>query len=109
MSYMAASSLTGVPILLGAVTGIGAMMAVRGGVTGKRVLMLVAGILMFVGSMWNMHIMDVYAEFMVARCFQGVGWGVFDALVAGGVEDLFFVGGFFLALPPPPPLIWRNS
>jgi len=83
-------------------------MLVKGGVTGKRVLMLAAGMLMFVGSMWNMHVMDLFAEFMVARCFQGVGWGVFDALIGEGVGDLFFVSFILSVSQALPNFIWEK-
>jgi hypothetical protein len=86
---MAAASLTGVPILLGAFSALGSSMLGR--MVGKRVVLLVGAVFMFVGAMWNMHIMDVYAEIMCARAFQGVGWGMIEGVLAEGVQDLFFV------------------
>lgn len=59
-------------------------------VVGKRGIYLGASILMLVGMFWNMHVPN-YAQFMVSRIFQGIGWGAFESLVALSVKDMYFV------------------
>lgn len=38
-----------------------------------------------------MHIKTSYAQFMVSRVFQGIGWGSMEGLVAVSIRDMFFV------------------
>lgn len=89
VSYTGATALTGVPLILGALAGIKSQVLSQ--MIGKRAIYLVSSILMLLAAVWNMHVTSNYAEFMVSRIFQGIGWGAFEALVAGSINDLFFV------------------
>jgi MFS family permease len=90
VSYGAAAALTGIPYIFGGLSGLKAHMLSRH--FGKRGLYLLSAITMLLASVWNMHIISSYGAFMVSRIFQGMGWGTFEALVAGSISDLFFVG-----------------
>lgn len=89
VSYVAATALTGVPFIFAALFGVCA--TIFAAVIGKRILYIGGGLLMLVGALWNMHVGNSYAQFMVSRIFQGVGWGITDALVNDTIRDLFFV------------------
>lgn len=89
VSYIAVMALTGVPLVIGALAGLAARIVSQA--TGKRTLLLCATILALLGALWNMHIDASYAQFMIARIVQGVGWGVVEALQAEIVDDMFFV------------------
>ena len=88
-SYTGAVALTGVPLIIGALAGVKSRILSQS--IGKRGIYLVSSILMLLAAVWNMHITSNYAEFMVARIFQGIGWGAFEALVAESINDMFFV------------------
>jgi MFS family permease len=88
-SYTAIASLTAVPLMLSAVTGMLSLMASK--VWGKRPVYLVSMTLVFIGAMWNMRTMESWGECMGARVFQGLGWGAFDTLVLGSIQDTYFV------------------
>lgn len=90
VSYAATTLLTGVPLIIGALAGLGVRIASQ--TTGKRGWLLGGTVLALVGALWNMHVYGSYAQFMVSRIFQGIGWGVFEALAGLVIEDLFFVG-----------------
>lgn len=87
-SYTTIAALTGVPLLLGALSGMVALVAAR--VWGKRPLYIAGMLAMFLGSIINAAARDFGAS-MAARVFQGVGWGVFDSLVLGTIHDVYFV------------------
>lgn len=89
VTYVAAAALTGVPFIFAALFGVCA--TISAAVIGKRILYIGGGLLMLVGALWNMHVGNSYAQFMVSRIFQGVGWGITDALVNETIRDLFFV------------------
>lgn len=89
VSYIATTALTGVPLVFGAFAGLFTRILSQS--LGKRTFLLMATILALLGALWNMHINGSYAEFMVARIFQGIGWGVVEALGSEVVEDMFFV------------------
>jgi nitrate/nitrite transporter NarK len=89
VSYMATTALTGLPMIVASVAGLGA--GVLAQVIGKRVVYLVSGVLMLAAMLWNMHVMESYAQFMASRIFQGVGWGATEALVLGSIKDIYFV------------------
>jgi len=89
VSYTAAAALTGVPLMISAATGMAALMAAR--LWGKRPVYLAAMVCIFVGSMWNMRVATSYGQCMAARIFQGLGWGAFDTLLVGSIQDTFFV------------------
>lgn len=51
---------------------------------------------MLAGTLWNMHLENSYAQFMVSRIFQGIGWGITEALVESTIRDLFSVCCIFI-------------
>jgi nitrate/nitrite transporter NarK len=87
---MAAAALTGVPWIFGALSGLGS--AILAQKIGKRGIYIVSAVLMLVGAIWNMHVYESYAQFMVSRLFQGISWGAYESLVLISVKDMFFVG-----------------
>ncbi len=90
ISYTATAALTGVPLMISAFAGMISLVAAR--FWGKRPLYLASMVLVFIGAMWNMHVVDSFAQCMAARVFQGLGWGAFDTLVLGSIHDTYFVG-----------------
>ncbi|KAK4169922.1 major facilitator superfamily domain-containing protein [Cladorrhinum sp. PSN259] len=88
VSYTAVAALTGVPLILSSVTGLLCLVASR--ICGKRPLYLVSGLLVFIGTVWNTNVATSYAQHMAARVFQGLGWGAFDTLVLGSIQDTYF-------------------
>jgi MFS family permease len=88
VSYTAAAALTGVPLILSAVTGFAALIASR--IWGKRPLYLASLLVVFVGATWNTNVGASYGQCIAARIFQGLGWGAFDTLVMGSIHDTFF-------------------
>ncbi|KAL2061545.1 hypothetical protein VTL71DRAFT_6922 [Oculimacula yallundae] len=89
VDYMSATALTGAPIMFGAFAGLKSQMLSQS--FGKRGIYLGSSLLMLIGALWNMHVYGSYAQFMVSRIFQGIGWGMFEALISGSIADLFFV------------------
>jgi len=89
VSYTAVAALTAVPLMLSALTGLASLIAAR--IWGKRPVYLVSLASLFIGSMWAMRTADSFAQCMAARVFQGLGWGAFDTLVLGSIQDTYFV------------------
>lgn len=92
VSYVAVSALTGVPLMLSAMTGLASCTASK--VWGRRPVYLVSAFLIFIGVVWNTKISTSYAQFMTARIFQGLGWGAFDTMLMGSIMDTYFVSLF---------------
>jgi MFS family permease len=90
-SYTAVVALTAVPLMVSALTGMGSL--VVGRIWGKRPVYLGSMVLIFIGVTWSMYVTDSYSQNMAARVFQGLGWGAFDTLVLGSLQDTFFVRG----------------
>jgi MFS family permease len=88
-SYTAIAALTGVPLIISALTGFGCLVASR--ICGKRPLYLASLLLVFIGTVWNTNVATNYGQCMAARVFQGLGWGAFDTLVLGSIQDTYFV------------------
>ncbi|CAK7214371.1 hypothetical protein SBRCBS47491_002120 [Sporothrix bragantina] len=89
VSYTAAAALTGVPLMLSACSGAVCLVASR--IWGKRPLYLASTLVLFIGTMWAITVSHhTFAQAMVARVFQGLGWGAFDVLVLGSVHDTYF-------------------
>lgn len=88
VSYTSAAALTGVPLILSAVTGFVALIMSR--ICGKRPLYLTSLLLVFIGTTWNTNVATSYSQCMAARVFQGLGWGAFDTLVMGSIHDTYF-------------------
>ena len=89
VSYTSATALTGVPLIISAVTGFASVVAAR--ICGKRPVYLASSLLVFIGAVWNTNAASSYAQCMAARVFQGLGWGAFDVLVPGSIQDTYFV------------------
>lgn len=89
VSYTSITALTGVPLILSAVSGFGCLVLSR--VIGRRPLYLASLVLLFIGTVWNTNVASSYNQCLAARIFQGFGWGAFDALVSGSIHDTFFV------------------
>jgi cyanate permease len=85
------AALTAVPLVLGAFSGVAASAVARA--WGKWTPYLVASIFLQLGL--NLNAMDgaqtSYGFFMGARILQGLGWGVFDALLYSSIQDTYFV------------------
>lgn len=89
VSYMAITALTGLPMILGGLAGIKSVILAQ--MWGKRTMYLVSSLVMLLGAVWNMHIFESYAQFMVSRVIQGIAWGMFESLVLLSVKDMYFV------------------
>lgn len=89
VSYTAVAALTGVPLMLSAITGLASSIAAR--IWGRRPVLLASMVLIFIGLVWNTRVTTSYGQFMAARIFQGFGWGAFDTLVSGSIIDTYFV------------------
>jgi MFS family permease len=94
VSYTAVAALTGVPLILSALTGFLCLVASR--ICGKRPLYLTSLLLVFIGTVWNTNVASSYAQCMAARVFQGLGWGAFDTLILGSIQDIYFVSHGYL-------------
>ncbi|KAK3688261.1 major facilitator superfamily domain-containing protein [Podospora appendiculata] len=88
VSYTSVAALTGVPLIMSACTGFVSLIVSR--IWGKRPLYLTSLLLVFIGAVWNTNVASSYAQCMAARIFQGFGWGAFDALVLGSIQDTYF-------------------
>jgi MFS family permease len=89
VSYTAVAALTGVPLILSALAGLACLVAAR--ICGKRPLYLASLLLVFIGTVWTTNVASSYGQCMAARIFQGLGWGAFDTLVLGSIQDTYFV------------------
>lgn len=58
---------------------------------GKRGLLLGSSLLMLLSSIWTMHVVSSYAEFMISRILTGMAWGGIEGLMVGSINDIFFV------------------
>lgn len=97
VSYTAAVALTGAPLMVSAVAGMASSIIAR--IWGKRPVYLVSMVMIFMGVVLNTHARGNLAENMAARIFQGLGWGAFDSLVLGSIQDTYFVSNPHLDLP----------
>ncbi|KAK4251377.1 hypothetical protein C7999DRAFT_10875 [Corynascus novoguineensis] len=88
VSYTAVAALTGIPLVLSALTGLICLVASR--ICGKRPLYLVSLLFVFIGTVWSTNVASSYAQCMAARIFQGLGWGAFDTLILGSIQDTYF-------------------
>lgn len=88
-SYVAITALTGVPLMLSAVTGLLSSTAHK--LWGRRPVYLISTVSIFIGLVWASQAGSSYGQLIGARIFQGLGWGAFDTLVAGSISDTFFV------------------
>ncbi|KAK8091187.1 hypothetical protein PG994_000692 [Apiospora phragmitis] len=88
VSYTAAVALTGVPLMISAFTG--ALSLVVAKLYGKRPVYLVATAFIWIGVVWGSQVVDSFGQNMASRVFQGIGWGAFETLVLGSLQDTFF-------------------
>ncbi|KAI0841411.1 MFS general substrate transporter [Hypoxylon sp. FL0890] len=88
VSYTAAVALTAVPLMVSAVTGLASLIIAR--IWGKRPVYLISMVMIFIGVVWNTHVRGSLTQNMAARIFQGLGWGAFDTLVLGSIQDTYF-------------------
>ncbi|KAG6004047.1 hypothetical protein E4U21_001443 [Claviceps maximensis] len=88
VSDMSIAALTAAPLMVSAMSGIISSIVVR--LWGKRPVYLIATLVLFIGTMWNMTAGDNYRSCLGSRIFQGLAWGAFDVLVNGSVQDTYF-------------------
>ncbi|RDA85400.1 hypothetical protein CP532_1945 [Ophiocordyceps camponoti-leonardi (nom. inval.)] len=92
-------SLTSVPLALAALTGVASCVAANR--VGKRPLYLASALVSLIGCVWSAadgggrgHGGDddgrAFASSMGARVLQGLGWGAFDTLLLGSIQDTYF-------------------
>ncbi|OAQ87827.1 cycloheximide resistance [Purpureocillium lilacinum] len=88
VSFTSIAALTAVPMILSTFTGLISVVAAK--FWGKRPMYLASMVLLFIGSIWNMTAGDSYGSCMGARVVQGLGWGAFDTLVMGSIQDTYY-------------------
>ena len=88
VSYTAATALTGAPLMVSALAGFVSLVASR--IYGKRAVYLASALVLLVGTAWNTSVAHSFAQCMAARVVQGLGWGAFDVLVLGSIDDTYF-------------------
>ncbi|KAK7750513.1 hypothetical protein SLS62_007592 [Diatrype stigma] len=88
VSYTTAVALTAVPLMVSAFTGLLSSIVAR--IVGKRPVYFVSILLMFTGVMLNINMLGSFSEHMIARVFQGLGWGAFETLVLSSIQDTYF-------------------
>ncbi|KAF4839775.1 putative MFS-type transporter [Colletotrichum siamense] len=88
VSYTAVASLTAVPLVISAFTGLFSVVASK--IWGKRPVYLVSMVLIFIGAIANMAAGNSFGGCMAGRVFQGFGWGAFDTLILGSIQDTYF-------------------
>lgn len=89
VSYTAAVGLTAAPLMISALSGTLSLIAAR--IWGKRPVYLTAAAVILVGVGLNTNVLGSFAQHMVARALQGLGWGAFDTLVLSSIQDTYFV------------------
>ncbi|PFH60993.1 hypothetical protein XA68_18466 [Ophiocordyceps unilateralis] len=83
------AALTSVPLALAAVGGIGSCVAAKR--LGKRPLYLASAVVALIGCVWSAATADDgFASSVGARVLQGLGWGAFDTLLLGSIQDTYF-------------------
>lgn len=87
VTYNTVSALTGVPLILSAITGVISVVVSR--TIGKRIVYLVSAIFMLVGSIYNMHVGLSFAQFVGARALQGIGMGAFNTIPLASIQDMY--------------------
>ncbi|KFA48685.1 hypothetical protein S40293_08510 [Stachybotrys chartarum IBT 40293] len=86
--YSSVVALTAVPLVLSAFSGLASLVVSK--MFGKRPVYLVSFVFLFIGTIWNMTTGTSFGGSMGARVFQGLGWGAFDTLVLGSIQDTYF-------------------
>ncbi|KHN97034.1 Major facilitator superfamily domain, general substrate transporter [Metarhizium album ARSEF 1941] len=88
VSHMAIGVLTAGPLLVSTLTSLVGSVAAK--LYGKRPVYLGSTLFLFVGTIWNMTAGDDYGSCLGARLVQGIGWGAFETLVMGSIQDTYF-------------------
>ncbi|KAK8051022.1 hypothetical protein PG993_002407 [Apiospora rasikravindrae] len=88
VSYTAAVSLTGVPLMISALSGTLSLLVAK--LYGKRPVYLVSTAFVWIGVVWGSQVVNSFGQNMASRVFQGIGWGAFETLVLGSLQDTFF-------------------
>ncbi|KAK8079633.1 hypothetical protein PG997_007451 [Apiospora hydei] len=88
VSYTAVVSLTGVPLMVSALSGTLSLLVAK--LYGKRPVYLVSTAFVWIGVIWGSQVVDSFGQNMASRVFQGIGWGAFETLVLGSLQDTFF-------------------
>ncbi|KAK8106441.1 MFS-type transporter [Apiospora kogelbergensis] len=88
VSYTAAVALTGVPLMVSAFTGALSLVVAR--LFGKRPVYLASTAFIWIGVVWGSQVVNSFGQNMASRVFQGIGWGAFETLVLGSLQDTFF-------------------
>lgn len=89
VSYTAVTALTGVPLIVSAISGLVGSVAAKA--WGRRPVYLAATLATLIGCIWSARTQSSYGSCMGARVVQGLGWGVFDTLVLTSIQDTYFV------------------
>lgn len=90
VSNMAIGALTAGPLMVSTLTSLVGSIVAK--LYGKRPVYLISTLFLFFGTIWNMTAGDNYGSCLGARVFQGLGWGSFETLVMGSIQDTYFVG-----------------
>ncbi|KAK7957160.1 uncharacterized protein PG986_006382 [Apiospora aurea] len=88
VSYTAVVSLTGVPLMVSALSGTLSLLVAK--LYGKRPVYLFSTAFVWIGVIWGSQVVDSFGQNMASRVFQGIGWGAFETLVLGSLQDTFF-------------------
>ncbi|KAF5123453.1 putative MFS-type transporter [Metarhizium anisopliae] len=88
VSNMAIGALTAGPLMVSTLTSLVGSIVAK--LYGKRPVYLISTLFLFLGTIWNMTAGDNYGSCLGARVFQGLGWGSFETLVMGSIQDTYF-------------------
>ncbi|KIE02289.1 major facilitator superfamily transporter, partial [Metarhizium majus ARSEF 297] len=88
VSNMAIGALTAGPLMVSTLTSLVGSIVAK--LYGKRPVYLTSTLFLFFGTIWNMTAGDNYGSCLGARVFQGLGWGSFETLVMGSIQDTYF-------------------
>ncbi len=91
VSYQGITTLTGIPLIFAPFAGMGARVLAQK--WGKRTLMLASSMVMLISLVLTMHT-NSYGRFMTSRFFQGLAWGVLEAMALDAVRDMFYVSAY---------------
>ena len=89
VSYTAAVGLTAAPLMISALGGTLSLVTAR--IWGKRPVYLASATFVFIGVVLNTNVLGSFAQHMVGRALQGLGWGAFETLVLSSIQDTYFV------------------
>lgn len=96
-SWTCIAALTAVPLMISTMTGLASLSSSK--IWGKRPVYLTSLLFIVIGCIWNTTTGNSYKSCMGARIFQGIGWGAFETLVLGSIQDTYFVSASFIDPP----------